>query len=59
MSAYSLAHVVDVPGWPTIWGLEPDQPVEGEMERLKDEVSQIRSELASITGRLSRLQSML
>ena len=65
MSAYSLAHVVDVEGWPTVWGLEvepiltlEDEDVEDQRE-LREEFANLTEELTSISTRLKRLQSLI
>lgn len=54
MSAYSLAHVLDVPGWPTVWPL-----VESSGEPLKHEIEAIQEELLTISARLRRLQGRI
>ncbi len=56
MSAYSLAHVVDVPGWPSVWGLEPEPFVEDETVRLRSQVAVLNRELLTISKRLKRLE---
>ena len=54
MSAYSLAHVLDVPGWPTVWGLEPEASLVS--APTKGEVDELTAQVSSITARLKRLQ---
>lgn len=59
MSVYSLAHVVDVQGWPTVWGLEVER---GEgcpdaVDNTADEMFAISAQLASISATLKRLQA--
>ena len=55
MSAYSLAHVCDVAGWPTVWGLQPEHFVEDENVRLRSQVAVLNRELLTISKRLKRL----
>ncbi len=58
MSVYSLAHVVDVQGWPTVWGLEVERSEScGEAaDTSADEMFAISAQLASISATLKRLQ---
>ena len=56
MSAYSLAHVVDVPGWPSVWGLQPEPIVRDEAVRLRSQVTVLSRELLTISKRLKRLE---
>ncbi len=56
MSAYSLAHVLDVPGWPTVWGLAAESTPQ---EAVQEEVLGIQEDLLVLTARLQRLQKTL
>jgi|APSaa5957512535_1039671.scaffolds.fasta_scaffold444731_1 hypothetical protein len=59
MSVYSLAHVVDVQGWPTVWGLEVERGEGGpeDVDTTADEMFAISAQLASISATLKRLQT--
>jgi hypothetical protein len=58
MSVYSLAHVLDVQGWPTVWGIEAQRSESGapEADTRADEMFVISAQLASISAQLRRLQ---
>jgi hypothetical protein len=59
MSVYSLAHVVDVPGWPTVWGIEVERgEAAAEIDTRPDEMFLISAQLASISAQLKRLQAL-